>query len=253
MYVIASIVVSGLFVSRAWQQLKLDALGIAVCAIVSALIGSRVFFLLQQWLLMPGLRVEPIGDGTASWGAYLGGCVGLVAYSRARRLRFAPFADVVASCLGLAVLLGRIGCYLNGDDYGRLTTSAIGVRYPPGSYPYNAQLMAGLIPPNSTTSLTVHPVQLYLALLGLILFVIVNWLRPQLAGRPGATFASYWVLYCPGRFVLEFFRGDQTRFIHGFLSVPQILSVMTLIPTIFVLIHLLGDSSDRLVEPDSSA
>jgi phosphatidylglycerol:prolipoprotein diacylglycerol transferase len=235
MYVLAGIVVPWILVRRAHREARAEAFLAVLCTIVGALIGSRLFFLLQESFLVPGYRAGLIGDGTASWGSYLGGVLALLLYCRARSQAFPTWADLVASCLGLAVAFGRIGCFLNGDDYGRITRSSLGVRYPPASFPFHDQVIHGLIPPDAGASLPVHPVQLYLSALGVALFLIVSAARPGLARYPGTTFALYWVLYCPSRFALEFLRGDQARFAFGW-SVPQYLSAIAFLSALTFLV-----------------
>lgn len=117
---------------------------------------------------------------------------GLLALQR----RSFPILPVVAAATpGLAAgqLLGRIGCFLVGDDYGRPTDLPWGVAFPEG------------LPPTPTP---VHPTQLYeAAWLGLVLALLLRWRRRGAPDR--LILARYLGLAGGGRFVLEFVRVNR--------------------------------------------
>lgn len=98
--------------------------------------------------------------------------------------------------------------------------------YPPGSIPFRAQLHAGVIAPDAAFSLPVHPVQLYLSLNGLVVFVLLSWIGKRYKPRSGVLFLLFWVFYSLGRFFLEYFRGDTSRGFVGPFSTGQFMSLM---------------------------
>lgn len=227
MYAVAMIAVLVVFVRRS-RRLGISSyhgVGAALWAMATGVIGARAAYLvvhLQRTLAHP-TQILDLGGGTASWGAYLGGALGLLLYCQRHRLPAAPVADAMASCLALGVALGRWSCFLNGDDYGHLSSLPWAVRYPPGSYPFVAQVRAGLLDPLAALSLSVHPVQLYLSLNGLLLFTVMSLLWPRLRRHPGALFGLYWLSYGATRFLWEFARGDQPGFLHGNLTAGQVI------------------------------
>jgi phosphatidylglycerol---prolipoprotein diacylglyceryl transferase len=225
-----------LFVARRRRRSGLDGYhvaGAALWAMCVGLLGARLLFLAQhpgETLAHPWRALDPAG-GVASWGGYLGGLAGLALYSRLYRQELPRHADLVASALGLGVAVGRWACFLNGDDFGTLSGLPWAVAFPHGSYPFVAQVRAGLISPLADLSLPVHPVQLYLSLNGLVVFLLASRFYRQFADRPGATLCFYWLCYCPARFALELFRGDQDAYlVFGTLTVPQLMCVLTLPP-----------------------
>src|SRR5437762_1769752 len=87
-------------------------------------------------------------------------------YLRLQRINFLGAADAAAPALAIGYSLGRIGCFLVGDDYGRPTTSWVGIAFPKGSPPTTAEELRNFgasvdpsLPPDAI--LRVHPTQLY--------------------------------------------------------------------------------------------
>jgi phosphatidylglycerol:prolipoprotein diacylglycerol transferase len=130
--------------------------------------------------------------------------------------------------VGYAV--GRLGCFLVGDDYGAPTNAPWGVAFPQGAPPSTAgNLRAfGVDIPASTpdsTVLAVHPTQLYETGMTLIILAILIRLRPRLASTPGHLFMVWLALAGVERFIVEIFRAKDDRFLGGF-SVAQLISVL---------------------------
>jgi phosphatidylglycerol:prolipoprotein diacylglycerol transferase len=103
-------------------------------------------------------------------------------------------------------MLGRVGCFLVGDDYGRPTSLPWGVAFPRG------------LPP---TDVPVHPTQLYEAVfLGILAWLLIRW-RKQGAGDQ-QVLGRYLFLAGAFRFALEFVRVN-TRVL-GPLTVAHVFS-----------------------------
>ena len=154
-------------------------------------------------------------------GLIVGGIVGGL-FFRYRKLPVLAYADASMPALALGYAIGRIGCFLNGDDYGALTRLPWAVVYPPGTEAYAAHLSRGWIAPAAPVSLPVHPAQLYASLLGLGMFVLLaNWR----AREPGDRLCLFLCLYGAARFSMEWLRGDF-RAVLGPLSLPQLFSLL---------------------------
>jgi phosphatidylglycerol:prolipoprotein diacylglycerol transferase len=148
-----------------------------------------------------------------------------VYYLRRHKLPFARTADITAPGIAFGLTFGRIGCWLNGCCFGRVTTAAAGVVFPRGSDAWRKQVDEGLIT-KAMSPLPVIPTELYEAAGCLILFLLlVLWVKPRKRKDGevlGALLAGYAVL----RFVLEIFRDDDRGvFLHGLLSTSQIVSL----------------------------
>jgi phosphatidylglycerol:prolipoprotein diacylglycerol transferase len=203
------------------------ASGIAICASVGGFIGARVFYLVQHlsYTLEHPATVFKINGPTVSFGVYLGGIAGVILYSRLYKVVTWKYLDVGVSVLGLGPMIGRIACFLNGDDYGTVSTVPWAVRFPHGSYPFIDHVERGWITPMDNLSLSVHPVQLYGCLKGLALFILFSVLWKKNLFKPGVLFFLFWMCYSCFRFILEFFRGDMDRGWVGTLSTGQFMSV----------------------------
>lgn len=210
LYGVVVLVIGATFLLRArasgigWER-GLEAI---LAASIGAGIGTRLFYLIASGDL---LRLGPVewldpSRGTASWGAYLGAMIGLTIYGSASRLGAATVLDPMASVAGLGDVVGRWACLLAGDDFGRVTTLAWGIRFPEGSLAWRAHLSRGLIPPEGTSALPVHPMQLYLMLHGLLVFVLCTVVWRRHGRRPGVTFAAFLAAYGGMRFWWEFLR-----------------------------------------------
>jgi phosphatidylglycerol:prolipoprotein diacylglycerol transferase len=117
----------------------------------------------------------------------------------ARRLHLPMWtvADALAPSVALGTMFGRVGCFLNGCCYGRPTKLPWGVVYPPDSFP---GLEFGDTP--------IHPAQLYFAIGGLLLFLILWGLRRHVR-TPGVLFWVFVILFGAMRFFLDFTRAYE--------------------------------------------
>ena len=196
-----------------------DAAYIYVFAALGALAGAKLLYLLT---VLPRLaELVRSGSGAAALLAYVsGGFVflgavpgGLAAArlaARAYRVRLADFMPLLVPALALVAALGRVGCFCAGCCYGVECVSPVSVVFP----------AASLAAPPGVPRL---PVQLCSA------SVLHAPVRGQLwfpGGPRRARFAAefYLACYCPARFLLEFFRGDEARGALWGLSTSQWLS-----------------------------
>ncbi len=124
------------------------------------------------------------------------------------------FTDVLALGACLAVFVGRWASFLSGENYGREAPNLPwGVVFPPGSH--------------APVGVKLHPTQLYHSLHGLLLFGLL-WLWSRRDPHPGRVFALFLMLYAVGRFVIEFWRGDDVArgmVIEGTISTSQLISI----------------------------
>lgn len=216
---------------RRCDKINLDrqhSTGLVLWASVAALLGARIFYLLQHIgsvISNPSVLLE-INGATVSFGVYLGGVFGLYLYHRFYKIDISRYLDTIASVLGIGPMIGRMACFLNGDDYGKLSNLHWSVRYPHGSFPFLDQVAKGLINPMDDLSMPVHPVQLYGCLKGVVLFVVFSYLWKKNYFKPGVLFCLFWPCYAVMRFILEYFRGDMNRGFVGAFSTGQIMSLL---------------------------
>jgi phosphatidylglycerol:prolipoprotein diacylglycerol transferase len=142
----------------------------------------------------------------SSFGGYLGGVIAGVAFARFLRLPVLRGADLAARSILVGEFVGRFGCLINGDDFGRPATLPFSVHYPPATLAYMSHVADGLIRPDAAWSLPVHPWPLYAALAAITIFAIA--VRRGRRVTPGRQAAFILVIYGCTRLALAPLRGD---------------------------------------------
>lgn len=200
-------------------------------ALIGGIVGAKLYYVILNWELT--FR-DPFGmlfsrAGLVWYGGLLGAIVVMVYQVHHRGESKPLIADALAPGNALAYGIGRIGCFLVGDDYGRPTESWVGLAFPKGSPPSSAGNLRrsfGVSIPDSvadSTVLSVHPTQLYEVGLSVLIFAVLWRLRGR--GKPIGWLFSLWIVLAGlERFVVEFFRAKDDRFI-GALTLAQIISL----------------------------
>ncbi len=182
-----------------WQQMEqhLDNLNLAI--ILGVIFGGRlgyVFFYNPGYYMQHPLEIFATWQGGMS---FHGGCIGVLLagllYCRRTNLDYWKAADLYVVTVPVGLGLGRLGNFINGELFGRVTEQPWGMVFPGG----------GPLPR--------HPSQLYEALLeGVLLFVILwttkqkPWLKKSISWPHGSMVALFLVLYGIFRFGVEFAR-----------------------------------------------
>jgi phosphatidylglycerol:prolipoprotein diacylglycerol transferase len=182
----------------AWWQLKRRGenpelvFNLLIGAIVGGVVGAKLHYL----ILHPDqFRVAAFNGGGLVWyGGLFGGAAGVALAAWLSKLRFSVTADVVAPALAMGYAVGRIGCFLNGDDYGKQTNLPWAMSFPKGEPP---------------TAALVHPTQLYESLLSLGIFFLLIYVFSPRMRRSGQLFAVWMVLAGIERFLVEFVRTNK--------------------------------------------
>lgn len=160
--------------------------------------------------------------------AYYGGFIFAVAfslyYTRKHRMGWWRTADLAAPAIALGLFFGRMGCFLNGCCFGKVTSSAAGVIFPRGGSAWRKQLDEHLIA-GADRALPVHPTQLYEAAGALALFALLWFGLTPRRRREGDVFAGLLIGYALLRALVEIFRDDDRGVLFGWLSTSQIISL----------------------------
>jgi phosphatidylglycerol---prolipoprotein diacylglyceryl transferase len=162
--------------------------------------------------------------GLAYYGGFLFASAFGLYYARKHQLGMWKMADLTAPWIAMGLALTRIGCFLNGCCFGKVSSLPWAVRFPANRALEEAQVRAGLITAGSPT-LPVHPTQLYLAALNLLTFFLLYLVLRARKRFHGELFA--WLLILKGVFrsLVEVWRDDERGVLFGWLSTSQILSV----------------------------
>jgi phosphatidylglycerol---prolipoprotein diacylglyceryl transferase len=148
-------------------------MSLIVWAIVGGLIGAKLLLILRS---LPEYFVQPFHfewfSLFESAGDFYGGFLGALAacaiyFWRHPELPVWRSADLCAPAIALGQSIGRIGCFMAGDDYGRPTN----VRWAIAFTDPDAYRIGG-----APVGVPLHPVQLYESLVCLALFLFLAWL-----------------------------------------------------------------------------
>ena len=221
-------VIGGLVTARQFRRYGLpedEASNVLLAAAFGGIVGAKIYY----GILYEDLSLIFSRAGLVWYGGLMGGALAVSLLIWRRKLPFFRVADGVAPGLALGYSLGRIGCFLVGDDYGRPTESFVGIAFPKGAPPTTAGHLRDfgvridpLLPDDAL--LRVHPTQLYEAGASLLMFFILVSAskRPHVAGR---VFGIFLILLGIERFLVEIVRAKDDRFLGPF-TIAQLISVL---------------------------
>jgi len=184
--------------------------------IIGVILGGRfgyvLFYQLDYYLDDPLLILKIWQGGMSFHGGLVGAGIVTVLFARKRLIRLLPLADVLACAAPIGLFFGRLANFINGELYGRVTGSPIGMVFPAGG------------------DLPRHPSQLYESLLeGAVLFVVLFICARKgfLQSCPGFMVGMFLLLYGVFRAGIEFFREPdvQIGYIWGYFTMGQFLCV----------------------------
>jgi phosphatidylglycerol:prolipoprotein diacylglycerol transferase len=209
------------------NQLREDyAADIVAAAVIGGIIGAKLWYVALT--RDPGALFSR--GGLVWYGGFIGGALAVMLNGWRLKVPLRWTMQIAAPALAAAYALGRVGCFLVNDDYGRPTSLPWGMRFPEGLPPSTAgnlhQLFGVPIPQgiDPSTVLAVHPTQLYEVIAMLIAFAVLWSLRKK--GRPiGWLFGLYLVFAGIERFLVEIVRAKDDRFLGPF-TLAQLTSVI---------------------------
>ncbi|MFO0586999.1 MAG: prolipoprotein diacylglyceryl transferase family protein [Polyangiaceae bacterium] len=225
------------------RDARLLAIGIVAAAIGAA--ALPMMLRLPAAIATRSFAPLQIGDRMAI-GALIGFALAVAGAARLRGLSPARALDRLAAPMGALVAVGRVGCFLEGCDFGVTTRVPWAVTYPAGSHAFEAQLAHGLVRAADASARPVHPTQLYESLVGAFMIaaaLIVSRAQAKRSSRAssatdgsrkdgwplaeGAAFRATIAIYAAGRIFVEALRGDD-RGALGPLSTPQWMALALL-------------------------
>jgi len=197
------------------------AANITVAAVIGGVLGAKLWYVvsIHDWsaLFTRG--------GLVWYGGFLGGAGVVLFQSWWRKVPLRWTLELTAPALAAAYSLGRIGCFLVGDDYGVPTSVPWAVKFPQGLPPttagemarnFGVPMQAGVTP---DTVLAVHPTQLYEAVIMIGVFMAL-WRMRTHSRAPGWLFGVYLMFAGTERFLVEFLRAKEDHFF-GQLTIAQ--------------------------------
>jgi len=194
--------------------------------LIVGLVGAKILYVVTTW----GSEYRSMGDifswatlqsGGVFYGGFVAAVIFAVWYIRASRLPMLKIFDVYAPGIALAQSVGRLGCFAAGCDYGKATTSFLGVTFT-STFAHD---LTGV-----PLGVRIYPTQIIESLATFIIFGILLW-RYRRKAYHGQIFVIYLTLYAVARFFIEFLRGDEDRgfVFNHLLSTSQFVAILALI------------------------
>lgn len=194
---------------------------------IAALVGGKVFLFFENpsaYVANPGRLFT--GSGFVFYGSFLFAVPTMLWFFKRNKLPVYQMLDIMAIVTCLVHMFGRIGCFMAGCCHGKPTASWFSVIFTDPACqaePLNTPL---------------YPAQLMEAGFILLVMVLLLFIR-QRKQFHGQLFGLYLLLYALGRFVLEYFRGDEVRgfVIEGYVSHSQFIALIILGVSLWVYQH----------------
>jgi phosphatidylglycerol:prolipoprotein diacylglycerol transferase len=173
-------------------------------------------------------------------GGLIGAILAMAWFARRSRRNFWQVADFVAPLVPLGLAFGRIGNFIGGELWGRVSDVSWAMIFPasiPGSALFSTTLeqawQSGALDPYAR-----HPSQLYQAgLEGMALFLLLLWFSAR--RRPAAAVSGLFLVgYGFFRVVVEFFREPDQHLGYlamDWLTMGMVLSVRMIVPGLIIM------------------
>ncbi|MBN2111560.1 prolipoprotein diacylglyceryl transferase [Candidatus Woesearchaeota archaeon] len=186
-------------------------------------VGARLFEVLvyspSYYFANPAKIIAVWEGGLSFHGGLIGMVIATYYFCKAKKVKFLEIADLLVIPMGIALMLGRIGNFINGELYGTVTNVPWCVKFP-------------------SASGCRHPSQLYEAGKNLLIFIAL-WAIKDRKEKPGFFFAVFLIMYGILRFLIEFVREPESMV--GFLTLGQFLCVLMIAAGGILLWHLNKD------------
>ncbi|WXU00832.1 MAG: Phosphatidylglycerol--prolipoprotein diacylglyceryl transferase [Catillopecten margaritatus gill symbiont] len=192
----------------------------ALGVVIGGRLGYILFYNFSAFVADP-LSIFAVQNGGMSFhGGFLGVALAMWLFNRKHHKTFFSTVDFVVPLVPLGLGFGRIGNFINGELWGKITTSPFGVFI-------------------QEQGVARYPSQLYEAFLeGLVLFVVL-WVFSSKSRKPMTISALFLILYGVFRFVVEFVRvpDEQLGYLaFEWLTMGQLLSLPMIIVGVFLLL-----------------
>jgi len=210
-FLVGSLILKYLADKKFWPLSKEHIDKYVTWLIVGMFLGARIFYVfIYNWdyYSQNFIDIFSVWKGGLSFhGAVVGMCLATAIFAKKNGLHFFQIGDCMAIAGGPGLFFGRMGNFINGELYGRVTDSWVGIVFPEG----------GPFPR--------HASQLYEGILeGLVLFVILFTIHKKQKFY-GICSSVFLLGYGVFRFVVEFFREPdaQLGYYFGYFTMGQIL------------------------------
>lgn len=217
---------------------------------LGGIIGSKIYHVIENLdqILASSNPLSMIfsGSGLVFLGGLIGAVVAVTIVLNKYEVSWLKFADQLAPLILLGYAIGRLGCFLVGDDYGIPSNLPWAMSFPEGLPPTTTSVFEYQFPWVDISGLPagvikVHPTQMYETLICSILFYLL-WSKRNNILVPGSLFFQYLILAGSERFVIEFLRTNE-KYVFDIFSGAQILSILMIIIGSYFLLNPISDGN----------
>lgn len=205
-------------------------LDLAILGTIAAIIGGRLFHVFaEEWayyLEHPTHIYQIWRGGFVSYGAFIGLGASWLIYLKVRKLDTLRYIDHVCLFAGpFIILMVRVGCLLAGCCFGK-----------PSPFDRFEYLLFIVFTNRSSDAGHFHygqhlwPTQIWAMIYSMLIFLICYWTEARVKFK-GQVMLTFLISYAIFRFILEFFRGDESRgvYFNNHLSTAQITGLIVLV------------------------
>ena len=241
-------------------------------SIISAIVGSKLYHVIESgsfsdlfsnleniFISLISLefakainQLQFLGSGLVFNGGFLCAIIFIAVYLNRNKINFFQILDIVGPYILLGHGIGRIGCFLVGDDYGLPTSSPFGIAFPNGlpktlistftengqlhHLGYNTEQLKDFLIPGSSEIIKVHPTQIYEMILYFLGFYLIRNAFKNTKSTLGLTSSIYLVYAGLSRFIVELIRTNE-RYMFN-LSSAQYISLLLIFAGIIIYLNL---------------
>lgn len=203
---------------------------------LGGILGSKVYHVIENLdqIMSSNNPMSLIfsGSGLVFLGGLVGAIISVTVVLKKNNVPWLTFADQLAPLILLGYAIGRLGCFLVGDDYGIPSKLPWAMSFPEGLPPTTTSVFAYQFPWIDISDLPagvikVHPTQLYETFICGVLFYYL-WSKRKNIEVQGSLFFQYLVFAGFERFLIEFLRTNE-KYAFDIFSGAQILSLLMII------------------------
>ena len=215
------------------RELKLtkdDAADFLLYEVIGVVLGARLVYVFAYnplFYFQNPIEIGALWHGGLSFhGGLIGAILACYLFCRKKKIEFYDIADIAVVPVALALALGRIGNFMNGELYGRLTDAGWCIDYSKNQF---VEVPSGCR----------HPSQIYASIKNFAIFSVLWFVKDKKLPK-GFMFWSFAALYGLFRTIVEFFRApdEQIGFIFNYFTMGQLLSFPLFLLGVYMLFRI---------------
>jgi phosphatidylglycerol:prolipoprotein diacylglycerol transferase len=173
--------------------------------------------------------------GLSYYGGFIAATLFGLHYIKKHALPMWRVTDLSGYAIPLGLFWGRMGCWLNGCCFGKVTRCTLGVVFPKGGAAWRHHRDLELLATPTSAALAVHPTQLYSSLANLAIFAVLYFVVRPRKRFDGQVFWWFAILYSLMRSSVELLRDDDRGVLLGWISTSMLISIPIVVLSVIML------------------